>query len=146
MRGYLNRPEATAESLVDGWLHTGDVGVLDEDGYLTIVDRIKDMIIRGGENVYPKEIESVLGRHSAVVEAAVVGAPHEVYGEVPVAYVVAYPDASVTADELLALCRTNLTKIKLPVALHVVPELPKNAVGKIDKPALRAALTATSSR
>jgi len=146
MRGYLNRPEATAESLVGGWLHTGDVGVLDEDGYLTIVDRIKDMIIRGGENVYPKEIESVLGRHPAVVEAAVVGAAHEVYGEVPVAYVVAYPDLSVTADELMQLCRTNLTKIKLPVALHIVPELPKNAVGKIDKPALRAALTATPSR
>jgi acyl-CoA synthetase (AMP-forming)/AMP-acid ligase II len=137
MRGYLNRPEATAETLAGGWLHTGDVGVLDEDGYLSIVDRIKDMIIRGGENVYPKEIESVLGRHDAVVEAAVVGAPHEVYGEVPVAYVVSYPGSAVTTEELLELCRANLTKIKLPVAVHIVTELPRNAIGKIDKPALR---------
>jgi long-chain acyl-CoA synthetase len=139
MRGYLNRPEATAEAIVDGWLHTGDVGVLDADGYLTIVDRIKDMIIRGGENIYPKEIESVLARHDAVLEAAVIGAPHEVYGEVPVAYVVTYPDAAVTAGELLALCRGNLTKIKIPVAINIVPALPKNPVGKTDKPALRAA-------
>ncbi len=138
MRGYLNRPEATAETLVDGWLHTGDVGVLDEDGYLTIVDRIKDMIIRGGENVYPKEIESVLGRHEAVLEAAVVGVPHDIYGEVPVAYVVTYPSTPVTPEGLLDLCRADLTKIKLPVAVHIVGELPKNPVGKIDKPALRA--------
>jgi len=138
MRGYLNRPEATAEAIVDGWLHTGDVGVLDADGYLTIVDRIKDMIIRGGENIYPQEIESVLARHDAVLEAAVIGAPHEVYGEVPVAYVVTYPDAAVTAGELLALCRGNLTKIKIPVAINIVPALPKNPVGKTDKPALRA--------
>jgi len=138
MRGYLNRPEATAEAIVDGWLHTGDVGVLDADGYLTIVDRIKDMIIRGGENIYPKEIESVLARHDAVLEAAVIGAPHEVYGEVPVAYLVTYPGGTVTADELLALCRGNLTKIKIPVAINIVRALPKNPVGKIDKPALRA--------
>ena len=144
MRGYLNRPEATAEAVRGegevggGWLHTGDVGVLDADGYLTIVDRIKDMIIRGGENVYPQEIESVLARHEAVLEAAVIGAPHEVYGEVPVAYVVTYPDAAVTADELLALSRGNLTKIKIPVAINIVRALPKNPVGKIDKPALRA--------
>jgi long-chain acyl-CoA synthetase len=137
MRGYLKRPEATAETIVDGWLYTGDVGFLDEDGYLTLVDRIKDMIICGGENVYPREIESVLARHDAVLEAAVIGAPHSVYGEVPVAYVVTYPNAAVTADELLELCRRNLTKIKLPVEIHIVDELPKNAVGKIDKPALR---------
>jgi long-chain acyl-CoA synthetase len=142
MRGYLNRPEATAETVVDGWLHTGDVGVLDESGYLSIVDRIKDMIIRGGENIYPKEIESVLGGHEAVLEAAVIGAPHAVYGELPVAYVVSYPGAAVTVEELLERCRRNLTKIKIPVAIHLVDQLPKNAVGKIDKPALRASLTA----
>ena len=138
MRGYLGRPAATAEAIVDGWLHTGDVGVLDDEGYLTIVDRIKDMIIRGGENIYPKEIESVLCRHGMVLQAAVIGVPHEIYGEVPAAYVATYPDASVTAGELLALCRANLTKIKIPTAIHIVPELPKNAVGKIDKPVLRA--------
>jgi long-chain acyl-CoA synthetase len=139
MRGYLGRPEATAEAIVAGWLHTGDVGVLDADGYLTIVDRIKDMIIRGGENIYPKEIESVLGRHGAVLEAAVIGVPHDIYGEVPVAYVTIRPDASVTVGDLLALCRANLTKVKVPVAIHMVPELPRNAVGKVDKPALREA-------
>ena len=138
MRGYLNRPAATAEAIVDGWLHTGDVGVLDADGYLRIVDRIKDMIIRGGENIYPKEIEAVLERHDAVLETAVIGVPHEIYGEVPVAYAVAYPGTSVTAAELLELCRGNLTKIKIPTAIHIVPELPKNPIGKIDKPALRA--------
>jgi acyl-CoA synthetase (AMP-forming)/AMP-acid ligase II len=143
MRGYLGRPAATAAAIVDGWLHTGDVGVLDADGYLTIVDRIKDMIIRGGENIYPKEIESVLSRHEAVLQAAVIGVPHEIYGEVPTAYVATYPDASVTADELLELCRANLTKIKIPTAIHIVPELPKNAVGKIDKPALRASARTT---
>jgi acyl-CoA synthetase (AMP-forming)/AMP-acid ligase II len=144
MRGYLNRPAATAETVVGGWLHTGDVGVLDADGYLRIVDRIKDMIIRGGENIYPKEIESVLTRHDAVLEAAVIGVPHEIYGEVPAAFVVTYPDASVTAEELLELCRRNLTKIKLPTAIRIVPELPKNAVGKTDKPALRASARMTS--
>jgi len=140
MQGYLNRPEATAETLRDGWLHTGDVGILDEDGYLRLVDRIKDMIIRGGENIYPKEIETVLHGHPAVLEAAVVGAPHEVYGEVPVAYVSLYPDAAVEVDELLELCRTHLTKIKVPVAVHVLDALPKNPIGKTDKPALRRAL------
>ena len=106
---------------MDGWLHTGDVGVLDADGYLTIVDRIKDMIIRGGENIYPKEIEAVLEQHDAVLEAAVIGVPHEIYGEVPAAYVVAYPGTSLTAAELLELCRGNLTKIKIPTAIYIVP-------------------------
>jgi len=123
---------------VDGWLHTGDVGVLDSGGYLRIVDRIKDMIIRGGENIYPKEIESVPARHGAVLQAAVIGVPHEIYGEVPAAYVATCPDAAVTAEELPGLCRGNLTKIKLPAAVRIVPELPKNAVGKTGKPALRA--------
>jgi len=138
MQGYLNRPEATAETLGDGWLHTGDVGILDEDGYLRLVDRIKDMIIRGGENIYPKEIETVLHGHAAVLEAAVVGTPHEVYGEVPTAYVATYPDQAVDVDDLLVLCRTHLTKIKVPVTIHVLDALPKNPIGKIDKPALRA--------
>jgi long-chain acyl-CoA synthetase len=138
MQGYLNNPVATAEALADGWLHTGDVGVLDDDGYLRLVDRIKDMIIRGGENIYPKEIELVLCHHPAVLEAAVVGAPHEVYGEVPVAYVALYPGATVNTDDLLALCRTHLTKIKVPAAITIVHALPKNPIGKIDKPAVRA--------
>ncbi|MET8249070.1 AMP-binding protein [Streptomyces sp. NPDC005202] len=140
MRGYLNRPDETAATLVDGWLRTGDVGRVDEDGYLVLVDRVKDMIIRGGENLYPKEIESVLCGHPAVLEAAVVGAPHPVYGEVPIAYVVAYPDVPVTVDDLFDHCRQSLTKVKLPVEIHLLDTLPKNPVGKIDKPALRSAL------
>ena len=140
MQGYLNRPEATADALGDGWLHTGDVGILDADGNLRIVDRIKDMIIRGGENIYPKEIEAVLHGHPAVLDAAVVGAPHPVYGEVPVAVVAPYPDRTVEIAELLELCRTKLTKIKVPVAIHLVDTIPKNPVGKHDKPAIRQSL------
>ena len=89
MRGYLNRPEETAKTLVDGWLHTGDIGRLDEDGYLVLVDRAKDMIIRGGENIYPKEIETVVYQLPEIAEAAVVGRAHPVYGEEPVLYRVA---------------------------------------------------------
>ncbi|MGW0705798.1 class I adenylate-forming enzyme family protein [Streptomyces sp. NPDC002643] len=140
MRGYLRRPDETAAVLVDGWLRTGDVGRVDDDGYLTLVDRVKDMIIRGGENLYPKEIESVLYGHPAVLEAAVVGAPDPLYGEVPVAYVVTYPDVPVTADDLIDHCRRHLTKIKLPVEIHLPVALPKNPVGKIDKPVLRKSL------
>ncbi len=145
MQGYLNRPEATAEALGDGWLHTGDVGILDEDGYLRIVDRINDMIIRGGENIYPKEIETVLHAHPDVLDAAVVGTPHDIYGEVPVAFVAPYPGVDLDVDQLVQLCRDNLTKIKVPVAVHVLAELPKNAVGKTDKPALRASQHLTST-
>lgn len=140
MRGYLGRPEATAEALADGWLHTGDVGILDDDGYLRIVDRIKDMIIRGGENLYPKEIENVLHTAPSVQEAAVVGGPDAVYGEVPVAFVAASPQGVLDQDALLAHCREHLTRVKVPVRLHVLESLPKNPVGKIDKPALRARL------
>jgi long-chain acyl-CoA synthetase len=103
MRGYLNRPEDTAKTIIDGWLHTGDVGIFDEDGYLRIVDRIKDMIIRGGENIYPREIETVLYSNDAVLEAAVVGHADDVLGEVVVAYVSVRPGATVTVEELEAL-------------------------------------------
>jgi acyl-CoA synthetase (AMP-forming)/AMP-acid ligase II len=137
MRGYLNRPEDTATTIIDGWLHTGDVGIFDADGYLRIVDRIKDMIIRGGENIYPKEIETALYGHGSVLEAAVVGRPDDVLGEVVVAYVTLRPGAGVTAERLHALCAVRLAKYKRPVAIEVLEELPKNAVGKIDKPALR---------
>ncbi|MXP21684.1 AMP-binding protein [Gordonia sp. HNM0687] len=142
MAGYLNNPEATAATIVDGWLHTGDVGILDDDGYLQVVDRIKDMIIRGGENLYPKEIESALAGAPGVLEVAVVGKPDALLGEVPVAYVVPYPDADVSADELRAHCADQLTRVKVPAEITVLPALPKNPVGKIDKPTLRARLVA----
>ncbi len=137
MAGYLNRPEATAETIVDGWLRTGDVGLLDEDGYLRLVDRVKDMVIRGGENIYPKEIEAQLYRNPQVFEAAVIGRPHEVLGEVPVAYVSLRDGATVTADELLDGLRGELAKVKVPVDLILLDDIPKNPVGKIDKPTLR---------
>lgn len=140
MRGYLGRPKDTEEALADGWLHTGDVGILDEDGYLRLVDRIKDMIIRGGENIYPKEIENVLLAHPAVLEAAVVGAPDDTYGEVPVAFVALHPEHTASEDDLLVLCRKHRTKVKVPTEIHVLETVPKNPVGKIDKPALRARL------
>jgi long-chain acyl-CoA synthetase len=137
MRGYLGRPEATAETIVDGWLRTGDIGILDDDGYLRVVGRIKDMIIRGGENIYPKEIESVLTAFDSVLDAAVVGRPHEVLGEVPVAYVQAYLGAELDVESLAAHCRRNLAKVKVPQAITIIDELPKNPVGKPDKPTLR---------
>jgi acyl-CoA synthetase (AMP-forming)/AMP-acid ligase II len=140
MRGYLNRPEDTARTVIDGWLHTGDVGRFDDDGYLVLVDRIKDMIIRGGENIYPKEIENVLYAHPDVVEAAVVGAPHAVYGEVPVAFVTLRPGSTATGDELRAHCAGSLARMKIPTRIDLVEALPKNPVGKIDKPALRKGL------
>ena len=143
MRGYLNRPGETAKTVVDGWLHTGDVGRFDVDGYLVLVDRVKDMIIRGGENIYPKEIESVLYQHPSVLEVAVVGRPHEVYGEVPVGYVSLRDQAGVTVEELLEHARAHLSRYKVPVELTLLASLPKNSVGKIDKPTLRSSFTTT---
>jgi acyl-CoA synthetase (AMP-forming)/AMP-acid ligase II len=140
LAGYLGNPEATEKTIVDGWVRTGDVGVLDSDGYLTLVDRIKDMIIRGGENLYPKEIENAIGSLPGVLEVAVIGRPDDVMGEVPVAFVVPYPDASLTPETVIEHCRNLLTRVKVPVAVDIVTELPKNPVGKIDKPGLRKAL------
>lgn len=138
MQGYLNLPEAAARTVVDGWLHTGDIGHLDEDGYLTLIDRVKDMIIRGGENIYPKEIEAVLYGVDGVLEAAVVARPHRALGEEPVAVVSLMQGSPLTVADLLEHCRMHLTKIKLPVDLEIVSEIPKNPVGKIDKPTLHA--------
>ena len=137
MRGYLGKPEATAGALRGGWLHTGDVGYLDADGYLVLVDRKKDMIIRGGENIYPKEIENVLHQHPAIHEAAVVGRSDPVYGEQPVAYAVLRPGAHATPEELIGHCRASLAKFKIPRAVYLVDSLPKNTIGKILKEPLR---------
>ncbi|UUZ70575.1 AMP-binding protein [Polaromonas sp. P2-4] len=137
MRGYLGKPEETAKTVVDGWLHTGDIGRIDADGYLSIVGRLKEMIIRGGENIYPKEIEDVLHDFPGVLEAAVIGAPHETLGEVVVAYVAFRSGATGSLDALNDHCADRLTRYKRPAAIHVVDGLPKNAMGKIDKPRLR---------
>ncbi|MFJ6813946.1 class I adenylate-forming enzyme family protein [Streptomyces avermitilis] len=145
MRGYLGRPEETARTVIDGWLHTGDVGRFDEDGYLVLVDRIKDLIIRGGENIYPKEIETVLGDHPEVLEAAVVGAAEPRLGEVPVAFVALRPGASATTADLLDHCRARLAEFKVPTGITLVGRLPRNPVGKTDKPALRSGTTALTT-
>lgn len=138
MRGYLGKPDETAAVLGDdGWLHTGDVGVLDADGYLSIVDRMKDLIIRGGENIFPKEIEDCLYGHPALLEAAVVGGPDPVLGEVPEAFVAAKPGTQVSEAELVEHCRAGLARYKVPERIHVREELPKNSVGKLVKGQLR---------
>ncbi|WP_405607590.1 class I adenylate-forming enzyme family protein [Streptomyces sp. NBC_00076] len=146
MRGYLGRPDETAKVIIGGWLHTGDVGHLDADGHLTLVGRSKDMIIRGGENVYPKEIEDVLAGDPSVLEAAVIGVPDEKWGEVVVAYVQPRPGSTVDPSALKALCARSLTGYKRPSACFVVEAIPRNAVGKIDKASLRAGHAALSAR
>jgi long-chain acyl-CoA synthetase len=143
MRGYLNRPEETAKTIVDGWLHTGDVGRFDEDGYLLLVDRAKDMIIRGGENIYPREIEAVAHGLPQIAEAAVVGRAHPVYGEEPVLFVSLHPGATLDAAAIREHLQGSLSKYKLPVEITIMDDLPKNAVGKIAKPALRDSLVET---
>jgi len=137
MRGYLGRPGETAKTVVDGWLHTGDTGRIDADGYLSIVGRLKEMIIRGGENIYPKEIEDVLCAYPGVLEAAVIGAPDETFGEIVIAYVAFRTGCTAAPATLDEHCAERLTRFKRPVAINVVDSLPKNAVGKIDKLKLR---------
>jgi acyl-CoA synthetase (AMP-forming)/AMP-acid ligase II len=139
MRGYLGRPADTARTVIQGWLHTGDIGHLDTDGYLTLAARSKDMIIRGGENIYPREIEDVLVSHPTVLEAAVIGAPDDKWGEVVIAYAAPRPGATIDPNALQALCARSLAGYKRPTAIVVVDAIPKNPVGKTDKAPLRAA-------
>jgi acyl-CoA synthetase (AMP-forming)/AMP-acid ligase II len=138
MRGYWRNPEATAEMLKNGWLHTGDVGHMDESGYLFIMDRSKDMIISGGENIYPREIEEVLIRHPAVREVAVIGVPDARWGEAVKAVVALVEGESATEDVLIAFCKDHIASYKKPKSLDFVDELPKNNYGKILKRELRA--------
>lgn len=140
MKGYWRNPRATASTLRDGWLFTGDVGVLDEDGFLTLKDRSKDMIISGGSNIYPREVEEVLLTHSAVHEVAVVGRPHAEWGEEVVALVVRRPETMVTGSELDRLCLAQIARFKRPKTYYFVRSLPKNNYGKILKRELREKL------
>ena len=133
MKGYLNAPEATAAAFAGGWFHTGDLGYFDEDGFLFIVGRIKELIIRGGYNVYPAEIEDVLHGHPAVAEAAVVGIPHERLGEEVKAVVVLRPEATVTAEELIAYCKERIAAYKYPRIIEFRDALPRNTLGKVLK-------------
>ncbi|HZS86409.1 MAG TPA: o-succinylbenzoate--CoA ligase [Chloroflexota bacterium] len=129
--GYADRPEETAAALRDGWLHTGDLGYLDDEGYLYVLDRRGDLIISGGENVYPAEVEAVLLSHPAVADAGVAAQADERWGQVPVAYVVLSPGTPCTVEELLAYCRARLAGYKVPARCIVVPALPRNAAGKL---------------
>jgi acyl-CoA synthetase (AMP-forming)/AMP-acid ligase II len=135
MAGYWRNPEASAQALRGGWLHTGDLGALDAAGFLTLKDRSKDMIISGGSNIYPREIEEVLLRHPAVAECSVVGRPHPEWGEEVIAFVVA--SGSVPREELDALCLANIARFKRPREYRFVPSLPKNNYGKVLKTELR---------
>ena len=140
MAGYLNNPKASEQALRNGWLHTGDVGFLNEEGFLTLRDRSKDLIISGGSNIYPREVEEVLARHPAVAEAAVVGAPDAEWGETVVACVVARPGMQVSAGELDSLCLDHIARFKRPKRYVFLEALPKNATGKILKTELRRLL------
>ena len=138
MKGYYMLPAVTAEAITaDGWLRTGDLGTMDCDGYFAIVDRKKDLIIRGGQNIYPADIEEALYRHPSVAEAAVVAQPDELLGEVPVAYVALKPGAVATSAELVQHCKAQLAYFKVPVALDILSELPKGPTGKILRRELR---------
>ncbi len=139
MQGYLNRPAETAEVLRDGWYHTGDLGRVDEDGYYYIVDRKTDLILVGGLNVYPREVELVLAAHPAVAEAAVVGVPDQIRGEAPKAFVILRNGQQVTGQDLLQWCRQRLANYKVPRGVVVVTDLPRTVTGKILKSAIRSA-------
>jgi fatty-acyl-CoA synthase len=137
MQGYYHDPEATERAMGDGWFHTGDAAVVHPDGYLEIRDRIKDVIISGGENISSIEVEGALLRHPSVAEVAVVGLPSEKWGETPHAFVVPRPGTSLTEDELIAFVRDRIAHYKVPGGVTFVTELPKTATGKIQKFVLR---------
>jgi fatty-acyl-CoA synthase len=136
-KGYWNNPEATAKAMVDGWFHTGDIGMLDPEGYLYIMDRKKDMIISGGENIASPEVERVIYEIPGVLEAAVIGIPHPKWLEVPKAYVVLKPGHTLTAEEIESYCQKKLAKFKVPKEIEFIDQLPRNPSGKVLKRELR---------
>jgi fatty-acyl-CoA synthase len=137
MTGYWKQPELTAEAMRGGWFHTGDIGVLDEEGYLHLVDRKKDMVITGGFNVYPREVEDVIAKHPAVQSVAVVGLPDPKWGEAVTAYIVPAAGATVDPQEIIARVREAKGRHQAPKHVVVIDNLPYTAVGKIDKKRLR---------
>ena len=138
MAGYHGRPDDTAAAITaDGWLRTGDGGYLDEEGYLFLTDRIKDMVVSGGENVYPVEVEEVLSQHPAVAEVTVIGIPDDRWGEAVMAVVVAAPGTALSADELIGFARDRLARYKIPNTVDFVTELPRTPTGKVLKRELR---------
>ena len=146
MKGYRNMPDETAATLTDGWLHTGDIGKMDDEGYFFIVDRKKDMIISGGFNVYPRDIEEVFFENPKIQEACAIGIPHPHRGEAVKVFVVLKEGETATQDELLEYCQTKLAKYKLPTEIEFRIELPKTNVGKILRKDLRAEEMAKKSQ
>lgn len=136
--GYWRQPEATREAFRDGWFHTGDLARRDSEGFYYIVDRKKDMLISGGENVYPAEIEKVLLKHGKVYEAAVIGVPDEQWGEVPKAIAIVQGDSPLTLEELQEFCGQHLARFKIPRYLEIVDDFPRTATGKVKKGELRS--------
>ena len=137
MQSYYNLPEATAANLTDGWVHTGDAGYMDEEGYLYLKDRMKDMVVSGGENIYPVEVENALANHQAIADVAVIGVPDDKFGEALLAFVVLNSGASLALDEMVEFCREKIAGYKIPRQLQIVDELPRNPSGKILKKILR---------
>jgi long-chain acyl-CoA synthetase len=144
MSGYYKKPEETGQVLREGWLYTGDIGFLDEEGYLSVIDRKKDLIISGGFNVYPNEVDDILFAHPKVEEACTVGMPDEYRGETVVAYVVARPGELLTEEEIIKYCRENLAAYKVPRQIYFIDELPKSSIGKILRRELRAKAAASA--
>ena len=146
MKGYWNKPAETAAAIRDGWMHTGDGGYMDEDGFVFIVDRIKDMIVTGGENVYSVEVENALARHAAVAMCAVIGIPDERWGESVHAVIVLKPDAQASEDEIKAHCKTLIAGYKCPRSIEFRSELPLSGAGKLLKYKLRESFWQGESR
>lgn len=137
MQSYYNMPEETAKNLTDGWVHTGDAGYLDDEGYLYLKDRMKDMVVSGGENIYPVEVENTIANMAAVADVAVIGIPDEKYGEALLAFVVVQPGEKLELDDMIAFCREHIAGYKIPRKLEIIAEMPRNPSGKILKKELR---------
>ena len=146
MISYYNLPEATAATLTDGWVHTGDAGYMDDEGYLYLKDRIKDMVVSGGENIYPVEVENALAKHAAVTDVAVIGVPDDKYGEALLAFVVLKPGTTLELESMINFCREHIAGYKIPRQMEVVEELPRNPSGKILKKILREPYWAARDR
>ena len=137
MAGYWNLPDESAHALRGGWMHTGDAGVVDEDGYVYVQDRVKDMIVSGGENVYPRVVEEVLFKHAAIADAAVIGVPHDQWGETVKAVVVLREGETATEEEIIEFCRDKLGGFERPTSVDFIAALPRNPTGKVLKRELR---------
>jgi acyl-CoA synthetase (AMP-forming)/AMP-acid ligase II len=146
MKGYWKQPEATEKALRGGWMHTGDAGILDDEGYLYIQDRVKDMVVSGGENIYPRVVEEVLSKYPAIAEVAVIGVPDEQWGETLKAIVVLRQGMSATDDEIIEFCRGKLGGFERPRSVDFVDSLPRTPSGKVLKRVLREPYWAGQSR